>query len=237
MKKMILVGIFAAAMAFVEAAVVFYLRKLYYPDNLLFNPSVSAVSLPSLVLIIEWVREICTIIMLFVIAFLAGQKFQGKFAYFLYSFAVWDIFYYVWLKVLLDWPASFLTWDVLFLIPVSWVSPVLAPILVSVTMIVIAFVLLKYPQEKVKFREWLLLISAAILVYASFVWDYSLLILKKGFLVKFSQLAVSVNLNPSLPKIISQYVPTAYHWSLFAFAEILAIAAIISFYRRARKSL
>ena len=52
----------------------------------------------------------------------AGRTAVGKFAFFLFLFGVWDIFYYIWLKVFLHWPASLLTWDVLFLIPVPWVA-------------------------------------------------------------------------------------------------------------------
>jgi len=236
MKKIALLGIFAIAMAFVESTVVLYLRELYYPSNIILGPVISVASIPSTILAIEWVREACTLIMLFAVAFLVGRKFNEKFAYFLYSFAVWDIFYYIWLKIILNWPPSFLTWDVLFLIPVTWVAPVLAPIIASLTMAATAFLLLKYPKTNIKFKEWTLLAISAVLTYASFAWDYSLLILKKGFLVKFSQLAISIKLNPSLPKIISEYVPSSYHWELFILAEILTLIALFSFYQRAKKS-
>ena len=117
-RKLVWIGVFAIAMAFVETMIVFYLRKLYYPDNNLFPLNIS---MPTEILIFEWIREAATIVMLLAIAVLAGRNAKEKFAYFIYTFAIWDIFYYVWLKVTLDWPASLMTWDVLFLIPITWV--------------------------------------------------------------------------------------------------------------------
>ena len=85
--KVILLAVFGAAMAFVEATVVVYLRKLYFPGNFIFPINVSAI--PSQVIAIEWVREACTIVMLLAIAVIAGKKFQDKFAYFIYSFLLY----------------------------------------------------------------------------------------------------------------------------------------------------
>ena len=112
---LILLGIFAIAMGFLEAIVVVYLRALYYPNGFNFPLTMFSQRLIE----IEWVREIATVVMIITIAWVAGKNFLQRFSYFLYVFAVWDIFYYVALKVFLDWPASFLTWDLLFLIPVS----------------------------------------------------------------------------------------------------------------------
>jgi hypothetical protein len=43
--------------------------------------------------------------------------------------------FYAGLKLLLGWPASLATRDILFLIPVPWVGPVIAPVLISIAMI------------------------------------------------------------------------------------------------------
>jgi len=227
-RKLIWIGIFAVSMAFVETTVVYYLRKLYYPNNVLFPLNVS---MPSQILVIEWVREACTIIMLLSIAVLAGKKFQEKFAYFIYSFAIWDIFYYIWLKVLLDWPTSLLTWDVLFLIPLTWVSPVLAPVLVSITMLIFAFMILQKPNKKVNMKEWALLMFASALVYISFIWDYTNLLLKKGLFEKFSKLT----LDPEIIKAAAEFIPQYYHWELFIIGEFLALTAIFLWWRRGKK--
>ena len=61
--------------------------------------------------------------MLLAVAYIAGGNGPQRFGYFLLSFGIWDVFYYVFLKVLIGWPESLLTWDVLFLIPLTWVGP------------------------------------------------------------------------------------------------------------------
>ena len=129
-KRLFFLTVYAVAMGFVEAAVVIYLRQLYYPAGFCFP--LSSPVLQSLQ--IEYIREIATIVMLGSVAVLAGGDRTEKAAFFLFSFGLWDLFYYLWLKLLLDWPSSFFTWDILFLIPIVWVAPVLAPMICAVTM-------------------------------------------------------------------------------------------------------
>src|SRR5690606_3193495 len=85
-------------------------------------------------LLTEIGREAATLVLILTAAWLFGRSRQERVAYFLVIFAVWDVFYYVWLKVLLNWPASIMDWDILFLIPAVWASPVLYPVLVSALM-------------------------------------------------------------------------------------------------------
>ena len=129
---------FAIAMGFLESAVVVYLREILYPEGFAFPLSPIPVSLA----LTELLREVATLIMLVGIGIIAAKRFSTGFAWFIYSFAIWDIFYYLFLKLLLDWPESLFTWDVLFLIPTTWTGPVLSPILVSLTMILLALVIL-----------------------------------------------------------------------------------------------
>ena len=133
--KFIYLGLFAISMGYLEAAVVVYLRKILYPNHSLF-PLVIDIS--NKFFFIEIARELSTIIILFMVAVLAGKKFIERFSYFLYIFAIWDIFYYLFLKITINWPASFLDWDILFLIPIPWTSPVLAPLVCSLTMIILS---------------------------------------------------------------------------------------------------
>jgi tellurite resistance protein TehA-like permease len=120
-------------MAFVESAVVVYLRRLFYPQG--FTVEFGAV--PVFYYGTEVFREAATIIMLMMVAILAARRgWWERVAHFLFCFGIWDIFYYVWLHVLLGWPPSVMTEDVLFLIPVPWVAPVIAPVAGSVVMIV-----------------------------------------------------------------------------------------------------
>jgi hypothetical protein len=122
-RRYVLLGLFSVAMAALEAIVVIYLRQLYYPQG--FSFPLAPASLP--IVFTEWLREATTIVMLFIMGESRRQRIPQGFFCFLYAFAMWDIFYYVWLKILINWPPSLLTWDLLFLIPVPWVSPVLAP--------------------------------------------------------------------------------------------------------------
>jgi hypothetical protein len=159
---------FAAAMGYLEAAVVVYLRAMYYPDGLTFP-----LKLPVEMSAIELSREAATIVMLVTVAMLAGKRFWKRFGYFMILFGIWDIFYYIWLKVTLDWPTSLLDTDVLFLIPFPWVGPVLAPVLISLLMIIIGLFLTHRLSRGSGFRppflSWALGIAATILILFTFI--------------------------------------------------------------------
>ncbi len=134
---------FAVAMAYVEAAVVAYLRLLYYPDGFSIEGVASLQCVPPGVLAIEIGREAATIVMLAAVAFLsAGKSWWERLAHFMWAFALWDIFYYIWLYVLLRWPSGPMTIDVLFLIPRPWIAPVLVPLLASLLMMGAALAIL-----------------------------------------------------------------------------------------------
>jgi hypothetical protein len=142
-KRFCIVVVFGIAFGYIEAAVVVYLRTIFHPDGFTFplvNFGVSA--LWERLLLTEIGREGATLVLILTGAWLFGRNRQQRFAYFLTIFAVWDIFYYVWLKVLIDWPASVMDWDILFLMPTTWAGPVLAPVLVSVTLLAFAVIIL-----------------------------------------------------------------------------------------------
>lgn len=132
-RRLLVVGAFAVAMAWVESAVVLYLRKLvdriepYQP-----NPLPIAGDLGGA----ELVREAATLAMLFTVGWLAGRTGRSRFGYFVAAFGIWDIFYYVFLIPLTGWPHSLFDWDILFLIPLPWWGPVLAPVMIAGLMIV-----------------------------------------------------------------------------------------------------
>jgi len=147
------VVLFAVALAYIESAVVVYLRALFYPDGFTFPlDSVLADDRWMRFLYIEVAREVATLVVLLAGSILMGFNRQTRWAFFLVVFAVWDIFYYVWLKVLLDWPASVLDWDILFLIPLIWAGPVLAPVLVSLVMLAAAARILYLQTRKRQLR-------------------------------------------------------------------------------------
>lgn len=140
---------FAVAMGYMEAVIVVYIRHLggmvpMPPEALDYRKLVT--QLPAFVLPTEQTREAATIIMLVTLALLVGRKWRERVCVFLLAFGVWDIFYYVGLKALLDWPPKLTTTDLLFLIPAPWYAPVWLPLAVSAGMIVVA--LWAYPRGR-----------------------------------------------------------------------------------------
>jgi hypothetical protein len=136
--RLLLLAIFGIAMAHLEGVVVVYLRKaLGILDSESNKESIER--FPKRYLVIEMTREASTIVMLFIIAYLTGGSWGEKAAFFLWTFAFWDLFYYLSLYILIKWPPKFTTIDVLFLIPKPWIAPVWFPIIVSgLTILVIA---------------------------------------------------------------------------------------------------
>ena len=130
--RWLMVALYAVAMAWVEAAVVFYLRTLvnridpYQP-----NPLPIAAGLDEA----ELVRELATLVMLFAVGWLAGSTWRARIAFSAFAFGVWDIFYYLFLRIMTGWPRSLVDWDVLFLIPLPWWGPVWAPVSIALLMI------------------------------------------------------------------------------------------------------
>jgi len=123
---------FAVAMAWLEAATVLYLRVLV--DRL--NPyQANPLPMSGALGPVELVREAATLVMLFTVGALAGRTWKTRLGYAAIAFGAWDIFYYVFLKAMCDWPTSLFDWDILFLLPLPWWGPVLAPISVAVLMI------------------------------------------------------------------------------------------------------
>lgn len=215
--------VFAVAMGFLEGIVVVYLRELYYPQGFDFPLKL----MPPHLVSIEWIREIATLIMLAAVGIIAGRNNLQRLMYFLFAFGVWDIFYYVALKLLIGWPASLLTWDLLFLIPVSWLGPVLAPVICSVTMIVMA-VLITGKEEKgftVDSRpvDWILIAGGAAIILFTFLADYLKLILDSGLIGSGG----TSDARGQLLLMITNYVPVRYNWFLFIIGELLIITATL----------
>lgn len=225
--------IFATAMGFLEAIVVVYLREIYYPNGFDFPLTITSPR----IFFAELSRELCTLIMLLSIALLVGQNSLQRFAYFLYGFAIWDLMYYLGLKIFLDWPSSLLTWDVLFLIPITWVGPVLAPIICSFTMIIYALIILylqnKKPDAKLHCREWFFLFSGAALIFITFISDYLKIILTHGFLNEF----FTVSKNELFLSLISTHVPTYFNWPLFVLGLIVIFFSLFLFIQNPQKKL
>ena len=138
MERFLLLALFGIAMAHFEGVVVVYLRKILGIIDSESNIE-SLKKFPKRYIFIEKTREIATIIMLATLALLVGESWLDKIIVFLWTFAFWDLFYYLSLYILIKWPPSFTTIDVLFLIPRPWIAPVWFPIgISSITIIIIA---------------------------------------------------------------------------------------------------
>lgn len=154
-RTIFIIFVFTIAFAFVEAAVVVYLRHLLgsaqpaVNDEVLFlvpgiaflEPQTTVKIIEdSAILNVERIREGATLIMLASVSALAGRGLKKKTAYFFLSFGIWDIFYYVFLRLTIGWPTSFSDSDIFFLLPVPWVGPVIAPIAISAVLAAVSAV-------------------------------------------------------------------------------------------------
>jgi hypothetical protein len=180
--------LFGIAFGYVEAAIVVYLRHIYDPLRAHLYPGRAPGDLFPLIPVerlapehlrllgAELGREAATLLMLAGVGLLAARRSRQWLAGFAIAFGVWDIAFYVFLKILLDWPASLLTWDILFLIPVPWVAPVLAPVLVSAVMIASGFIALRadWAGRPIDAHgwHWSGLLVGALAIIASFTWHY-----------------------------------------------------------------
>ncbi len=126
---------FAIAMAWVEAASVFYIRALvgriepYQADPLPLEAMNGALGN------VELWREAATLVMIATLGVLAGRTWRRRAGYAALAFGAWDIFYYVFLRLISGWPRTLLDWDILFLLPLPWWGPVLAPVSIALVMI------------------------------------------------------------------------------------------------------
>jgi hypothetical protein len=217
--------IFAISMGFFESSIVIYLREIYYPEGFDFplHPIEPQIA------VTELIRELFSLIMIISVAILAKRSFHERFANFLFIFAIWDIFYYIFLKLILGWPASPATWDILFLIPLPWTSPVIAPIIISLLMIALALVIYRFhnfnnPVE-IKIREWIILIGGAIIIFVSFILDFL-----RYFLNNFEKYSH----HPALEQLhiaSGEYHPSSFNWIVYLIGVLTLIAAIFLIYR------
>ncbi len=152
-------------------------------------------------LLIEIGREAATIVILAGTA-LAIAKDLGEWgAAFVIAVGTWDITFYLFLKTLLNWPASPFTWDIFFIIPVPWVSPVLAPVVVSAAMIGAGVWHLRREATHNPIRlgrwNWAGIVVGAATIIASFTVDYR--------------------------NVVGGGMPYPFHWALFGIGLTIAL--------------
>lgn len=183
--------LFGFAFGYVEAAVVVYLRHIYDPIRQQLHPGKPPGDLFPLItaeqlhrqgpryeqlLATELGRELATMVMLAAVPLAVTRNFRQWLAGFVLSFGVWDLTFYLFLKVILDWPASFATWDILFLVPLPWVGPVLAPCIVAALMVWGGILVLRRELAggKVHMRawHWAGIVAGGLVLMVAFMWDW-----------------------------------------------------------------
>lgn len=201
--------VFAAAMAWVEAAVVYYLRTMvdriepYQPNPLPLIGHLGPV---------ELLRELATLIMHFTVGMLAGRTWRARIGYMAVSFGIWDIFYYVFLKLMCGWPNSLLDWDILFLLPLPWWGPVLAPVTIALMMILWGTLASQFERKSApllsNWRVWVLnSIGVALALYV-FMAD-AIRVVDQGV------------------DVIRNVLPSRFNWPLFCIALALMAAPVM----------
>jgi hypothetical protein len=228
--RILTVTLFAIAMGFLESAVVVYLRELYYPEGFAFPLKL----LNMHIAVTELFREFATLIMLVTVGMLAGRSKLEKFGFFILAFGIWDIFYYIFLWLLLGWPESMFTWDILFMLPTTWVGPVLAPVINASTMVIFGG-LIWYFQSKarlvpLKLREWMMLVLGSLIVIISYVEDY-VKYLNKEF--SWSEIFFPTD-SGRLMESATRYVPNEFSWWIFWVGQLLIMSGIGFWYFRKR---
>jgi hypothetical protein len=227
-QKLLPLTIFSVFMGLLEAVVVVYLRQMYYPEGFSFPLHI----LPPGAISVEMYREISTLVMLACVGYVSGKIFLERIAYFLFCFGIWDIFYYIWLKVFLDWPPSLFTWDILFLVPFVWTGPVLAPVICALTMVILSYgiihLLASGGVTKFGAFELILCVTGAVTIFLTFIWDFAKLSIEKGVLA----VSLSIDTEPAFRGFLAEYIPTVFPWLLFWAGECLILCSILLFFRR-----
>ncbi len=201
-----IVVLFATAMAWMESATVVYLRMLVGRVNpYQLDPLPRHAALGNT----ELVREFATLLMLLAVGWLAGRNWRTRLSYSLIAFGVWDIFYYVFLAVIASWPHSLLDWDVLFLIPLPWWGPVIAPVIIAALMVLGGTLVTQFGEARFWPSRWSLALNIAgiLLALAVFMQD--------------SARAVSRG-----EAALRAMLPARFNWPWFALALLLMSAVI-----------
>jgi hypothetical protein len=198
-------AVFALAFGYVEGAVAHYLRAHLYPGG--FDDTISLV-VDAHTLAVEVGRELCTLLVMIAVGALTAGPFIRRLASFVYVFGIWDLSYYAALWLFEGWPSSLHDWDLLFLVPVPWFSPVAVPMVISaigVAGAVSVHVLLDRRGELVVPWHGLSLINAALVA-----WEISF-VAHEGPCTEF---------------------PTHYRWWLFVLGVALCAAGYLLTWRR-----
>jgi hypothetical protein len=219
-RRLLLLVLFGVAFGYAEAATVVYIRVMYEPIHQRLFPDRAANDLFPFLSLERWSheapsytqgpalevgRELCTILLVALMAWAVSRSTGRWFASFALCFGVWDVAYYLWLRLLIGWPASLFDWDLLFAAPLPWVGPVLAPLLVAATMTATGIVYLwldagdRPPRPRA--GHWAAVLLGALTIMVAFWWDFR--------------------------NIMAEGVPGPFNWPLFLAGLGLGLAGFV----------
>ena len=214
------VVVFAVAFAWVESAVVVYLRKIFFNGSFRFPLLVkweNGKHIINPLVRIEFGREIATVVMLVAVSAVAGKNRIQKFCFFLIAFGIWDMFYYLWLYVMVGWPQSLMTWDLLFYVPLPWVGPVIAPLSISLAMATCGSLMIYFDKKGYDIRlRWYDLaaeLGCGLIMIAAFCWDWKNILQIPGDMKRTG-------------------IPNPFAWGLFLPAYLFSIVYFVVMMRR-----
>jgi hypothetical protein len=218
-------------MGYLESAVVVYLREIYYPEGFAFPLKI----LNMRIAITEIFREFATLVMLGTVGYIAGRSKLEKFGLFIFAFGIWDIFYYVFLKLLLGWPESLFTWDIIFLLPTTWVGPVLAPVINAFAMVIFGGLIWYFKSKDrllpVKMQEWVMLLVGSLIVIWAYIEDYVSYLHRSFSMAEIFFPSDSGRLIESA----TSYIPQEFSWWIFWIGQMIIIVGIGSWLFRELK--
>lgn len=198
--RWVLVFTFAIAMAWVESASVFYIRSLvgriepYQTEPLPIDGAIGSVEL--------W-REAATLVMIATVGMLAGRTWRRRAGYAALAFGAWDIFYYVFLRLISGWPRTLLDWDILFLLPLPWWGPVLAPVSIALVMVIWGTLTTQLSDQATSSRRaWTLGWAGIVLALGVFMID-------------------AWRALPDGREAVLRVLPSTFNWPLFSVALLL----------------
>jgi hypothetical protein len=194
-----LVAAFAVAMAYMEAATVLYIRMLV---NRVEPHQAEPLPLFGSLGNVELWREAATLAMLVAVGWLAGRSWRQRAGYLALAFGIWDVLYYVFLRPISGWPQSLLDWDILFLLPLPWWGPVLAPVSIAALMIVWGTLVTQVSDRSTPRWPWALAAIGCVLALGVFMAD-------------------ALRALPGGRDAIIRVLPVTFNWPLFSIALTL----------------
>lgn len=197
--------ILALLLGLFSALIFNYLRKLYWLPG---HPGIFR-TIPLKILLLETLREAVMIGIIVIVAVKSAKKLNQKFSLFLLIFGLWDLSFYVFTKIFTGWPKSLTQFDILFFLPWVWTGPVLAPVIVSVSFILLSRVLTR-PTEKI---PYLVIGGVAVILFTFFNNTGQFALTGKG-----------------LEFLAADIHKLGFNWYLFGTGELILISGMFRLY-------